>query len=209
MKNNIGRKTIKLILIRHGQTLANKKKLLQGASDGPLTSKGEQQAKILGEHLRAFQIDHLISSDLIRAIHTAEAVAKHHRLEIEITALAREWNCGVWDGRTAEAFLSMLEESQKPVSAFEPEGGETLAEVRKRACDLVDNIVLNHSGETVAISSHGDFLRMLVGCLLKLDVDQANRFFFNNASYSVIEQEGEGWKAIALNRLPSQEWESF
>jgi len=50
---------------------------------------------------------------------------------------------------------------------------------------------------------------MLVGCLLKLDVDQANRFFFNNASYSLVEQEAEGWKAIALNRLPSPDWESF
>lgn len=209
MINNIGDKKIRLILIRHGQTLANKKMLLQGASDGPLTSLGTQQAKILGEHLRAFQIDHLISSDLIRAVRTAEAVARHQDLEIEVTPLAREWNCGIWDGKTAQEFLSMLAESGKPVSAFEPEGGETLAEVRQRACDLIEKIISSHSGETVAVSSHGDFLRMFVGCLLKLNVDQANRFFFNNASYSLLEQEADTWKAIALNRLPSPDWESF
>jgi len=123
MKNIIGDKKTRLILIRHGQTLANKNMLLQGASDGPLTPMGKQQAVTLGEHLRAFQIDHLISSDLTRAIRTAEAVARHHNLEIDVTPLAREWDCGIWDGRTAQEFLAMLAQSGKPVSAFEPEGG--------------------------------------------------------------------------------------
>ena len=126
----------RLILVRHGQTLANKNHLLQGASDGPLTRQGQLEAERIGDCLRTFQIDHVVSSDLVRAIDTAMAIAVHHDIEVEVTPLVREWDCGVWDGRTAEEFLGFLAASGKPVSAFNPEGGETLAEVRQRACNF-------------------------------------------------------------------------
>jgi uncharacterized phosphatase len=199
----------RLVLIRHGETLANAQHLLQGTSDGPLTLYGEQQSKQLGQHLSYFPIDHIVSSDLIRALKTAEAIAEHHSIAIEIMPLIREWDCGVWDGRTAREFLEMLENTGKSISAFEPEGGETLAEVHVRAAKFVDRILTHYRGKTVAVCSHGDFMRMLVGYLLNLDVDQANLFYFGNASYSLFEHDGRGWKAIFINRLPSLDWESF
>ena len=198
----------RLVLIRHGETLANAQHLLQGASDGPLTVQGEQQSKQLGQHLRSFPIDHIFSSDLIRAIKTAEAIAEHHKAVIEITPLIREWDCGVWDGRTAKEFLEMLANSGKSISAFEPEGGETLTEVRIRAVKFLDRILAHDRGKTVAVCSHGDFMRMFVGCLLNLDIDQASLFYFGNASYSLFEFDGRTWKAIFINRLPSLDWES-
>ncbi|MEE4176472.1 MAG: histidine phosphatase family protein, partial [Bacteroides sp.] len=63
----------RIILVRHGQTLANEKQLLQGSSDGPLNAQGRQEVERLGLHLGNFQIDHVISSDLIRALDTAQA----------------------------------------------------------------------------------------------------------------------------------------
>lgn len=199
----------RLVLIRHGETLANAGHLLQGASNGPLTAQGEQQSALLGQHLRSFPIDHIVSSDLIRAIKTAEAIAAHHKVDFEITSLVREWDCGVWDGRTASEFLEMLGNSGKPISAFEPEGGETLPEVQARAAMFIERILADFRNKTVAVCSHGDFMRMLVGCLLGLEIDQANLFYFGNASYSLFEHDGRDWKAIFINRLPSFDWELF
>jgi broad specificity phosphatase PhoE len=203
------KKRTRLLLVRHGQTHANQEFLIQGASDGPLTPQGEAQIEQLGLHLRRFPIEHVISSDLIRAYDTAQAIAKHHKLAVEATALVREWDCGVWDGRTAEEFLDMLARSGEPVSAFSPEGGETLEQVRRRAEDFLSTVLTGHSGKTVVLCSHGDFMRMLVGCMLGIGIDQANLFFFNNGSYSLFENDGTVWKVIAINRLPDPEWELF
>ena len=202
-------KRTRLLLVRHGQTRANQEHLLQGASDGPLTTEGEAQVEQLGLHLRRFSIEHIISSDLIRAYATAQAIAKHHNLTVEMTALVREWDCGVWDGRTAEEFLDMLANFGQPISAFSPQGGETLEQVRGRAEEFIATLLVQHNGKTVVLCSHGDFMRMLVGCLLGIGIDQANLFFFNNGSYSLFEHDGTDWKVIAINRLPVPEWELF
>lgn len=199
----------RLILVRHGQTRANKEFLLQGASDGPLTPQGEAEVEQVGLHMRGFSIDHVVSSDLSRAYHTAQAIAKYHSLTVDKTPLVREWDCGVWDGRTAEEFLDMLASTGKPVSAFSPEGGETLEDVRARAQTFLSRVMTQYRGKTVVVCSHGDFMRMLVGCLLDIGIDQANLFFFNNGSYSLFEHDGRTWKVIAINRLPDPEWESF
>lgn len=199
----------RLILVRHGQTIANQKHLLQGASDGSLTPQGIAETERLGLHLRSFSIDHVISSDLVRAYDTALAIARHHNLEVEKTTLVREWDCGVWDGRTAEEFLDMLARSGKLVSAFTPEGGETLDQVKGRAEAFLSKLMTQHSAKTVVVCSHGDFMRMLLGCLLGIEIDQANLFFFNNSSYSLFEHDGRTWKVIATNRLPDPAWESF
>ena len=198
----------RVILIRHGETSANAEFRLQGASDGPLTVLGEQQIEHLGRHFRSFQIDHVVSSDLRRAVLTAEAIGKHHDITVEQNPLVREWDCGVWDGRTAEVFLDMLAKFDKPISEFHPEGGETLAEVRNRADKFLARVLRDHKGETVVVCSHGDFMRMMVGSMLALSIDQASQFFFNNASYSLFEHDGRAWKAIFTNRIPSFDWES-
>lgn len=194
----------RIFLIRHGETFANQGHLLQGTSDGALTEKGRSQIEQLGRHLAHFQIDKVISSDLTRAYQTGMAIAKHHNLEVEVNPQVREWDCGVWDGRTQREFLEMLEQLGKPISAFEPEGGETLAQVQKRACDFLTETLAEHQGKIIAVCSHGDFMRMLMSCLLNIHPDQATLFFFDNASYSLFEYDERFWRALFINRLPPQ-----
>lgn len=199
----------RIVLVRHGQTQANEKQLLQGDSDGPLNAQGRQEVEQLGLHLKNFQIDHVISSDLVRAIDTAQAIAKYHDLHVELTSLVREWDCGVWDGRTAAEFLEMLAQRGQPISTFTPENGETLADVQARAEQFLADVLRRYPGKTVVVCSHGDFMRMLVSCMLDIGIDQASQFFFSNCSYSLFEYNGSSWKVVAINRLPDPEWESF
>lgn len=193
--------TFRIILVRHGQTEANEKYLLQGASDGPLTLTGIAQVEKLGRVFSQYHVTRVISSDLQRAQKTAFEIARHHQLEVESTSLAREWNCGEWDGKPANEFRQMLKESGLPISALHPPGGETLSEVRQRAQTLIRGLVQNSIGKTVVVCAHGDFMRMMLSHMLGLEIDQAEFFHFDNASFSVLEFDSQHWRVYTINRV--------
>lgn len=64
-----------LYIVRHGQTDWNVRKIIQGHSDIPLNTEGQEQARVLAESLKNVHFDKIISSDLVRAKRTAEIVA--------------------------------------------------------------------------------------------------------------------------------------
>jgi broad specificity phosphatase PhoE len=193
--------SLRLFLVRHGETDANRNRLLQGISNGMLNSTGMLQVCKLGEHLQTIALDHVWASDLQRAVDTASAVAQLHAMKVETDSQLREWNVGEMDGQPALVYLKMIKDSGKPLSFFDPPGGEKLGNVRKRADGIVEKLVKEHMGEAVLICSHGDFMRMLVGSLLQIDVDSATAFHFDNASYSVFEYIDNHWKVFAINRI--------
>ena len=76
---------MELILIRHGESVANREGRIQGQADYPLSQEGAEQAERLAQWLAAEPIDCIYSSDLSRAYETALAIAKHHGLEVART----------------------------------------------------------------------------------------------------------------------------
>jgi probable phosphoglycerate mutase len=197
---------LRLILIRHGQTDANANHLLQGQSDGRLNTIGWQETERLGNALKHAGLDVIISSDMVRAQDTASAIASHHGLPVITTPLVREWNCGEWDGRPAEEFIEIVRNLTIPLSQLRPPGGETLMEVQKRALTFIKDITEKYPGKTVALCSHGDFLRMVISILLKKTIEEADTIYrMENASYSVFEQDNGTWKMISFNQIPPQE----
>jgi broad specificity phosphatase PhoE len=194
---------LRLFLVRHGETDANLNHLIQGTSDGPLNKTGITQAAKLGQFLKHVHFDHIYASDLKRAKDTAAMVAGYHNLSVEIDLRLREWDCGELDGMPASVFLNMIKETGKPISLFVPPGGETVKDVRFRADSLLADLKNRHMGEAVLLCAHGDIMRMIFSCLLNIGIDEANAFYFNNASYSILEFNGEGWKLLATNRVPA------
>lgn len=89
-----------VILVRHGETLWNKELRYQGQQDSPLSPKGLQQAEVVGSFLQNRSIDAVYSSDLKRALLTAESIAKHHQLTPIVDQRLREIAFGVWEGKT-------------------------------------------------------------------------------------------------------------
>jgi broad specificity phosphatase PhoE len=195
---------LRLILVRHGQTDANLHHFLQGQSDGLLNATGRQQVEALGRHLKDLSIDEIIASPLRRARETAAAIARYHDLPVRTSTLIREWNCGLLDGIPAEVFRSKLKEFDGPLSSFRPEEGETLLEVRERAAEFLQELTANDQGQTVVVCSHGDFMRALLSLLQQVDVEQTAGFFFENASYSILELDHGRWNPVALNQLPGE-----
>ena len=73
-----------LLLIRHGETVWNREGRFQGAIDVPLSEKGKAEARQLGAYLRDKPLKAIYSSHLSRALETAQAVARHHHLPVQV-----------------------------------------------------------------------------------------------------------------------------
>jgi broad specificity phosphatase PhoE len=192
---------LRLFLVRHGETDANRKRYLQGTSNGLLNECGIRQAEKLSRHLRTTAIDYVYASDLQRAVDTARAIAQVHRLEVKIDSELREWNVGELDGIPATIFLQMIKDSGKPISEFLPPGGDQLDLVLQRAQRVIARIIEEHMGQSIIICSHGDFMRMMFGAMMKLTIETASAVHFDNASYSVFEFSEQQWKILTINRV--------
>ncbi|MEL7625521.1 MAG: histidine phosphatase family protein [Anaerolineaceae bacterium] len=191
----------RLILVRHAQTEANAKHYLQGQSDGALNESGLAQAARIAEHLRPFYIGKIYSSNKRRALTTAAAIAKEHGLEVQVDPRLQEWNVGEWDGMPAPDFKRMIAEQGLTASTFNPPGGETFQQVRERAGVVLTDILSQSEGKSVLITSHGDFIRSMIGVLMGIETDVVTNFLLDNASYSILEKQQGTWKILTLNRI--------
>ena len=90
----------RIILWRHGQTDWNIENRFQGHSDIPLNDTGHRQVKKAAPLLKNLAPDRIISSDLIRAQQTAQALADICQLPVAIDAGLRETHGGKWEGKT-------------------------------------------------------------------------------------------------------------
>ena len=115
-----------IIIWRHGQTDWNVENRFQGHSDIPLNSVGRYQAKQAAQVLRDMDPTAIISSDLGRALSTAEALATVTGLEIKVDDRLRETNGGHWEGKTGaqnraedyERFIRWIDGNDDPAGAI-------------------------------------------------------------------------------------------
>jgi len=90
---------LQVYLVRHGETQWNAERRIQGQSDSPLTAKGEEQARQVGERARTLGITHIIASDLGRTRRTAEIIAQACGCDVTVDARLRELDMGVLEKR--------------------------------------------------------------------------------------------------------------
>ena len=85
-----------LILVRHGETAWNTKRLVQGQGDPPLSAEGKKQVEMLSERFRTYPVNAIYSSDLKRALQTAEKIAAVTGLSVNPSRDIRELCFGDW-----------------------------------------------------------------------------------------------------------------
>ena len=144
-----------LHLIRHGETALNVARVLQPAHT-PLSQRGRAQARALAERLVPLRLSAIISSDLPRALQTAEAIAAACALPIETSALLHERNFGDLRGRPYDTL------GYDPIAADEaPPGGESMAEFEARAAQAWQRVLQAHAlaGGPIAVVTHGLVLK--------------------------------------------------
>lgn len=89
-------------LIRHGVTDWNREYRAQGHADIPLNSEGRRQAELLANRMQNEEWDYIYSSDLSRALETAETIGRMKNIEVKIDKRLREMNCGLIEGTTEQ-----------------------------------------------------------------------------------------------------------
>ncbi|MFH0579799.1 histidine phosphatase family protein [Streptococcus mitis] len=144
-----------LYLMRHGQTLFNKRHLIQGWCDSPLTDFGIYQAQVASEYFKEHGIifDSAFSSTSERACDTLEIVTDGKIPYKRIKGL-KEWNFGVFEGESEELNPSIPYEN-----FFVYYGGESQAELQDRINFTISSLMKETEGDTVLIVSHGGSLR--------------------------------------------------
>ncbi len=108
---------MKLILVRHGETLSNRENRVQGITDTELSDHGHAQVEKLAESLRYEPIDGIVSSPLKRAYQTAQAISKFHKTAIEVENNLQEMNHGDFENVT----IAELKEKHLPRSPCQME----------------------------------------------------------------------------------------
>lgn len=138
-----------IYLIRHGQTLFNKQKKIQGFCDSPLTALGIKQANMAKRHIDnlGIQFDDAYSSTSERACDTLEIITNHAYQRVKNL---REWNFG-----ELEAEGEHLNPPLPYQDFFVQFGGESEKEFKARITSAIFNLVKNSKGKNILIVSHG------------------------------------------------------
>lgn len=134
-----------LLLVRHGETVDNAAQIMQGQTQGQLNERGVEQAEDLARRLANEHIDVFMSSDLNRAIQTAEIVARKHGKPVIATPLLRERDWGGFTGR----YIPDLKDEKWPDDV------ETLEQLFNRARQFLEMMSTEYAGMTVLAVGHG------------------------------------------------------
>lgn len=177
-------------LIRHGETDWNLEQKYQGQQDIPLNSTGIQQAQFVAEKLEGNQFSALYSSDLMRAIQTAQEISRKIDLPIVTQSALREINQGDWEGKFIQDVLATQGAEvravyQNPYTARKP-GGESIAEVAERMYACLDKLAKKHDQEQIIVVSHGLAIATVLCKVRELPLEMAIRNIPENTGVEVI-----------------------
>lgn len=190
---------LQVYLVRHGETVWNAERRIQGQSDSPLTEKGEQQAWQVGERVKNLGITHIIASDLGRTRRTAEIIADACGCSVTLDPRLRELNMGVLEKRPLDG-LTAEEEQWRATLVNGTEGGripegESMTEMATRMHAALNACLDLPAGSRPLLVSHGMALGALVSTILGLPAYAERRLRLRNCSLSRVDYQQSAWLA--------------
>jgi broad specificity phosphatase PhoE len=156
-------------LVRHGQSEWNVLRLTQGQTSHPrLTSLGREQAEraatLIGKDLGGRPVTRILSSDLVRAVETAEIAGKALRAPVAFDIRLREQHLGELEGRGYDETWAAAVAHDWSDPTLPLAGGESIMDVRDRLAAVLTEVAELDRGVTVLVS-HGDAIRAAVAHL--------------------------------------------
>ena len=154
---------MRLFLLRHGRTEWNAQRRFQGQADPPLDEVGRMQAYEVAGLVAALRPDRIVSSDLVRALETAQIVASTVPMPVTVDARLRERSLGHWEGLTRDQVQSTYPDEFADWRAgrdISRRGGETRDEVAARAlaafteqAPVETSVLVTHSATAMALTN--------------------------------------------------------
>ena len=185
---------MRLLMCRHGETVANVEKKYQGWQDTPLTKAGIKAAGELRDFLKSEAIDVVACSTIGRAKATAAILLEGRDIPIYYYDELKEMNLGSWDGKTLESLADdplsdmMFNQPHK----FRAPAGEDFFELKERALRKVQELFEQYPDKTVLLVAHGLTLRVLMNHFYKNPVSELRRGtkFLYSCSLSIVDYRG-------------------
>lgn len=190
-----------LFLVRHGRTDWNAEGRFQGSIERPLDEHGFMQAEAAAERLTS--LDAIYCSHMLRARQTAEAIAKKHKLPIVCAYELREGTYGDIDGMSWEEVNTRFVETIQKRDALSPydrfhfrfaEGAETSAEILARALPCLQTLSKSHTGQRIAVVTHGWVMRTLFIYFSNFEPDKVQ---IENGAILHLQGVGEKFSIVA------------
>lgn len=184
----------RLVIWRHGQTDWNLQGRWQGQADVPLNAAGRAQARSAAPALATYGLTHLVSSNLVRAMETADILAALVGLPVARDPRLQEINVGNWMGRTKEQigaeFTEVLIREEAGEDVVRGETGESVRQVAARTCAALTEIAAGvPDGSVVGVVMHGLAARVGAFELMGLTADQAKTFRgLENCAWLVLDR---------------------
>ena len=208
-----------ILLIRHGETDWNRIKRIQGHIDIPLAASGLEQAGRLARRLadeaqQGGRIDAIYSSDLQRAMQTAQPIADVLGLPLNLRKGLRERSYGAFQGydrdEIAERYPEEYDHWQTRDAGFAPPEGESMRAFYHRVMDAITPIVAAHHGGRVACVAHGGVLDCVYRFARDLSLEVPRDYALLNTSLNVVEFDGgkatvRSWADVSHLDAPSED----
>jgi broad specificity phosphatase PhoE len=193
---------MRLILVRHSETVLNAEGRFSGQLDTPLSARGMWQAAVVGRNLAATALDAVVASDLFRARATAQAIAAHHGLPVVIDRNLRERSFGAWEGATfaeVRARNGQLAEQwiAGPLTTIPP-GGESVQQLYARVVTAFGVWWRLFPAHTIVWVVHSGVIEVLLCYLLLVDLSHLSAFHQHNAAITDLNIWGQ---IVSLTRL--------
>jgi probable phosphomutase (TIGR03848 family) len=195
-----------LLLIRHGLNDYVKEHRMPGWRPGVhLNDEGRAQAAALARRLASVKLAAVYSSPLERALETAGPLAEAHGLTVEVRQGLGELHPGDWTGRLVK---ELEQEELWPIVQVYPSGarlpgGESFVGCQARIVAGLDAIRTAHPGQTVAVVSHADPIKMAVAHYLGMPLDLFRRLSISPASVTALAFRPFGPRLVCLNNAES------
>ncbi len=195
----------RLWLVRHGQTDWNAQRRIQGHSPTELNATGRQQAEMLSQWFAARNFAAIWSSDLPRALQTAQAIAARQSCAMTVTPQLRERNLGAFEGKTWDEVRAMRADltgnntgNGDLADWTGVPGVESDQQLWERARVVLDTMSDAVSGKDVMAVTHGGVLKHVLWHVLGLPAGAPRRFGLSNGLTAVLEKRGSIYYLVSL-----------
>ncbi len=199
---------IEFYLVRHGETVSNIAKILQGQTESDLNELGRSQAAAAATRLAEVHFDACYSSSLRRAMETAQIILgdTHPGVSPIPTDGLKEWHLGELESRPlaelVATYPAVMQAFKVEEGDVQPPGGESQLNFLERIRQCMNSIASKHSaGERILLVSHGGALQMAMRTVLGNLAIGTLLPLASNASISVVRfyPDKQAWQLDSWN----------
>ena len=183
----------RLVVLRHGESRANREGVWQGQYDSPLTEVGVLQAQAAAKVIALGSPALVVASDLTRAATTGDIVGAAAEVPVDYDARLREIDVGEWTGMSGDVVKDRYSEERERHLRGEDfkrgVTGESLSDVQTRVRPLLEDVLGRlQPGRVGVLATHGITARVIVGTMLGLQISQMWHLFggFGNCHWAEV-----------------------